>query len=169
MADSLNRLMAASPVERDEFARSFAERLGVDYDAIKRRRLFHLMTKPELAELDRGLVDIQLHTHRHIQPADQTCFRREIVDNRVALVDAGVSADSLEHYCYPNGETRPELPGWLRAENIRSATTCAPGLAEKAHEALLLPRFVDTQDVTPLKFEAWLSGAAALLPQRGRR
>lgn len=157
---------AMSPSQCDKFADVLAERLGVDYALIKQRRLFQLMNREELAALDRNLVDIQLHTHRHVQPRDQSLFAREIADNRNALSAAGICASELRHFCYPNGEVRPELPGWLREQGVRSATTCIPGIAEHDSNPLLIPRFVDTQYVSPLKFEAWTCGAAALLPQR---
>jgi peptidoglycan/xylan/chitin deacetylase (PgdA/CDA1 family) len=176
-SETFRRLVAAvgssegaamtDPVNRDAHAAGLAERLGVDYDEIKRRRLFHLMTELELAELEDALVDVQLHTHKHLQPRDRQQFAREIAENRRVLESAGIPEARLRHYCYPNGEVRPELTGWLRELQVRSATTCVPGIAGNDSESLLLPRFVDTQDVTPLKFEAWLCGAAALLPQRG--
>jgi peptidoglycan/xylan/chitin deacetylase (PgdA/CDA1 family) len=159
-------LGADSPRLRDEYAAQVARRSGVDYDSIKRQRLFYLMTQQELAELDPRLVDVQLHTHTHSQPPDRARFHREIADNRDVIAAAGVSRAALDHFCYPNGETRPELPTWLREEGIRSATTCVPGLAHRRADPLLLPRFVDTQNVSALKFEAWLCGAATLLPRR---
>ena len=163
---TLHLMNLESPEQRDDFAARLADRLNVDYVSIKSQRLFHLMTRQEVAA--GRLVDVQLHTHRHTQPHDQHEFRREILDNRNALAQLFAGSSSLKHFCYPNGETRPELPGWLRRERIVSATTCVPGLAERNHDPLLLPRFVDTQGVSPLKFEAWLCGAAALLPQRNR-
>ena len=158
----------ADPQSRDAFATRIAKELGIDYAEIKRQRLFHLMTHDELRTLDRRLVDIQLHTHRHVQPEDETLFGREISDNRLSLAAVGIGAGELEHFCYPNGEVRPELPTWLKQDGIRSATTCVPGIVDSACDPLLLPRFVDTQDVSPVKFQAWLCGAAALMPRRRR-
>jgi hypothetical protein len=41
-----------------------------------------------------------------------------------------------------------------------------PDIATAAAHPLLLPRFVDTTDQSDEAFEAWVSGAAALLPKR---
>lgn len=168
--DSLARLVAAtsgkSPEACDDVAAELAQRLHVDYAAIKARRLFHLMTPDEIAETATGLTDIQLHTHRHVQPRDPEAFHREISDNREALSRLGIPSERLAHFCYPMGETRPELPGWLAGAGIVSATTCVPGIASKESNQLLLPRFIDTQGVSRSKFEAWVSGVAALLPGR---
>lgn len=160
-------LESMDPVQRDERAAAIAARLGVDYASIKQKRLFYLMTTQELANIDRSLIDVQLHTHRHTQPHDRDLFQKELDDNRTVLTSAGILNSTLRHFCYPNGEVRHELPVWLREQGIRSATTCLPGIADRNCNTLLMPRFVDTQDVSPLKFEAWLCGAAALLPKRG--
>jgi peptidoglycan/xylan/chitin deacetylase (PgdA/CDA1 family) len=156
------------PQSRDAFAARVANALGVDYDDIKRQRLFHLMTHDEIRMLDRRLIDVQLHTHRHMQPEDEMLFQREISENRKSLATAGIEEGSLQHFCYPNGELRPELPTWLREEDVRSATTCVPGIVDSDCDPLLMPRFIDTQHVSPVKFQAWLCGAAALMPKRRR-
>jgi peptidoglycan/xylan/chitin deacetylase (PgdA/CDA1 family) len=167
----LESLEASGPIDaeaRDNFSAELAARLGVDYADIRRRRLFHLMTPLEIGEVSGSGIDVQLHTHRHVQPRDFGLFAREIADNRAALSRAGIAENELKHFCYPSGEIRPELPGWLRCQGVVSATTCAPNIVDADCDALLVPRFIDTQDVTPLKFEAWLCGAAALLPKRRR-
>ncbi len=166
LGTSVAEMKLKEPVARDEFAARVAQRLGLDYASIKRDRLLHLMTEQEVADLRRDLFDIQLHTHRHTQPNDRQLFQSEISDNRQALAKMGASPQTLTHFCYPNGEVRPELPVWLRELGVQSATTCVPGIADRDSDALLIPRFVDTQDVDSLKFEAWLCGAAALLPRR---
>ena len=174
-ADTAQRLIAKLETDgisdassRDAFAARVANELGIDYGSIRERRLFQLMTHEEIRALDRKLVDVQLHTHRHMQPADETLFAREIADNRRSLSDAGMDPAQLDHFCYPNGEVRSELPAWLEHDGVRSATTCVPGIVDSSCSPLLMPRFVDTQFVSPMKFEAWLCGAAALLPSRSR-
>ena len=150
--------------QRDEVAVRLAKFLAINYEALVAKRIVQLMNARELAEIASGGVDIQLHTHRHRTPEDENLFRREIRDNR-DRIRAMVGANSV-HFCYPSGVYRPEFLKWLREEQVISATTCDSGLASRATEALLLPRFIDNQSRTPLDFESWLSGVGDLLAFR---
>lgn len=153
-----------SGVEKDNLAARLAEFLGVDYEALRRKRILQLMNREELVEIARNGIDIQLHTHRHRTPEDETLFRREIRDNRGYL--QGIAGGKPVHFCYPSGVYREMFFPWLQAEDIQSATTCDPGLATRNSEILLLPRFVDTQGRTDLDFESWISGVGDLLAFR---
>jgi peptidoglycan/xylan/chitin deacetylase (PgdA/CDA1 family) len=159
-------LLQAPAAEREAVATTLAERLGVDYAAIKARRILQLMRPEEIAVLDRTLVDVQLHTHRHMQPSVRDGYDKEITDNRAAIEALVGTSPPRRHFCYPSGIVRPEVPEWLRAHGIVSATTCVSGLATRRSDRWRLPRFVDTTDVTASEFEAWLSGVAAMLPRR---
>lgn len=154
---------------KDALARRFAERLGVDYDALVERRVLHLMTPAELAETSRAGVDVQLHTHRHRMPEDRALFLGELADNRRAL-DAAIG-DSVprRHFCYPSGEYASAFVPWLHEGEVATATTCDPGLAAPGGDPLRLPRFIDTMGHGPDTFRAWVSGLAELLPRRTRR
>lgn len=143
-----------------------AATLGVDYARVLESRMLTLMRPDELRGLDAGLVDVQLHTHRHRVPEDRELFLREISDNRAALVRAGRPANGLVHFCYPSGVYRPELLPWLREAGIESATTCEPGLAAANSDPLLLPRFIDHDSTPESEFKAWTSGLRALLNRR---
>jgi len=150
--------------QKDELASRLGRFLGIDYEALSAKRMFHLMNAQELQEVARGGVDIQLHTHRHRTPEDEVLFRREIRDNR-KRIHALVSS-SAEHFCYPSGVHRPQFLPWLREEHVASATTCDAGLVNRGTEPLLTPRFVDNQNRTLLEFESWLSGVGDLLAFR---
>jgi peptidoglycan/xylan/chitin deacetylase (PgdA/CDA1 family) len=147
--------------EKDRLAQLLAERLGVDYEGILADRILHLMRPEEVAELAAEGVDIQLHTHRHRVPLDRALFLREIEDNRREI--AQVTDAPASHFCYPDGTSHRDFLAWLREAGVVSATTCAPGLASHESDRLLLPRFVDTSANTDVEFEAWLSGAYAML------
>ena len=151
---------------KDDLARSFAERLGINYDSLLARRILHLMSADELRGLPHDLVSVQLHTHRHRSPLNEALFMREIVDNRRELTAALGPATELRHFCYPSGQYDASFLPWLRAAGIESATTCDPGLARRAHDPLLLPRFIDGMAQSSVFFEAWTSGFAELLPRR---
>jgi len=153
--------------QKNDMARRVATSLGIDFDALVSSRLLHLMNAGEISELSRNGVDFQLHTHRHRSPLDPTLFQKEIRDNRQRLLE--ITSHSPVHFCYPQGDYKPQLLAWLTAEGVLSATTCDPNLASAESNPLLLPRFVDTSLASPIEFESWLSGAAALMRRRQAR
>ncbi len=149
---------------KDELLRELAVRIGIDYDALCARRMFHLVTADEARQLARAGVDIQLHTHRHRTSRERDLFWREIDENRAAI--AAITPESTSHFCYPGGFYLPEFPEWLRERGVVSATTCEPGLTAPGTDQLLLPRLVDHTGLTEDEFRGWVSGVASWLPQR---
>jgi peptidoglycan/xylan/chitin deacetylase (PgdA/CDA1 family) len=151
-----------------EIGRKLANAVGEDYDRMCDAGILHIMSRAEVAELPRFGVSVQLHTHRHRAPREGELFRREVRDNREQIAAMGIPPETLRHFCYPSGEHRAEFFGWLKAENVKTATTCTPGLASRKSFPLALPRLIDTCNLTPLEFEGWLTGASHFFPRRGR-
>ncbi len=154
-----------SAAEKDELLQRLAECVGADYAELRARRLLHIMNPDEVRELAAAGVAFELHTHRHRTPADRDLFLREIRDNRDRI--RALAGTEPRHFCYPCGDYRLEFLPWLREEGVISATTCEPGLAARASDPLLLPRFVDHANLSLVEFEAYASGPALLLA-RGR-
>jgi peptidoglycan/xylan/chitin deacetylase (PgdA/CDA1 family) len=150
--------------QRDELSARLAKLLGIDYEALVATRMLQLMNAQELREVAASGVDVQLHTHRHRTPEDETLFRREIQDNRARIL--ALASNSARHFCYPSGVYRSKFLPWLTQEQVVSATTCDAGLATQSSQMLLIPRFVDTQKKTATDFESWLSGVGDLLAVR---
>jgi len=150
--------------QKNDLLERLAQLLGLDYSAFVARRLLQIMRPEEIAEMARAGFDIQLHTHRHRTPLDETLFRKEITDNRQRIVEA--SGRTPTHFCYPSGHYETMFVPWLEMEGIASATTCDPALASPQSHPLLLPRFVDTMMQPLYVFEAWLSGAGHLVSAR---
>jgi peptidoglycan/xylan/chitin deacetylase (PgdA/CDA1 family) len=152
--------------QKDQVAARVAEKLRIDYEKLRGKRILQLMNRQEIQQLAEAGVDFQLHTHRHRTPLDEELFRREIRDNRAHISRAmgGVK----KHFCYPSGAYRPEFLPWLASEEIVSATTCDTGLATRHSNPLLLPRLVDTTGRTDLDFESWLSGVGHFLSTHKR-
>jgi peptidoglycan/xylan/chitin deacetylase (PgdA/CDA1 family) len=153
-----------SAAQKNELAAGIGAELGVDYAEILRLRMLQLMTPAQVSEIAAAGVDVQLHTHRHRTPQEESLFVREIRDNRKWL--AARTGKVPNHFCYPSGHHRDEFLPWLRAEQVISATTCENGMATRTCEPLLLPRLVDSANVTEVDFEGWLAGVSALLPHR---
>jgi peptidoglycan/xylan/chitin deacetylase (PgdA/CDA1 family) len=152
--------------QKDQMAAGLAQRLGIDYQELRAKRILQLMNVDEVKELAAEGVDFQLHTHRHRTPLNEELFRQEIRDNRLRIADA--IGGEHNHFCYPSGAYRPELLGWLAKEEVVSATTCDTGFATPETNPLLLPRFVDTSGRTDLEFESWVSGIGHFLSTRKR-
>ena len=146
---------------RCALARALGERLGVDYDEIVKRRMLGLMSVEELRGVAAAGLDVQSHTHRHRFPMEEAVARQELVDNRAALEPA--IEKRLEHFCYPSGEWSARQWPWLEAAGMKTATTCDEGINYAATPPLALRRFVDGEDISPIEFEAKLSGYADML------
>lgn len=153
-----------SGIEKDELAAQLARVLNFDYESFKAKRILQLMNGRELEEIARHGIDLQLHTHRHRTPEDESLFRKEIQDNR-ATVQRFTPAEPV-HFCYPSGVYRKKFLPWLRQEHVMSATTCDTGLAERGSESLLLPRYVDHQRRAQVEFESWTTGVGDWLAIR---
>lgn len=155
-------------VEKDAVLMNLSAQLEVDYDAICRKRLLHLMTPAEAREIAApGDISIELHTHRHRVLPDRTLFEREIIQNRQYI--AAITGAPTRHFCYPSGSYLKDCPEWLRELGILSATTCEAGIAAPDSNPYLLPRFIDTTLTTAADFDAWVSGVGALLRAGKRR
>ena len=157
----------ASSQEKDVVLGTVARLLAIDYDSLLERRFLHLMSSDDVARLPRDLIDVQMHTHRHRVPVDPAGFELEIADNRREIVSmTGCDANELTHFCYPSGVTHPSFSSWLRRLGVVSATTCFPGIASVDSDPLMLPRLIDTVNLSDVEFEGWLTGASAFLPRR---
>ena len=150
--------------EKDGFAAALADHLGVDYDAMRTRRLLHLVNPAEVRRLAADGIDFQLHTHHHRSPLDRDAYLREITENRRRV--ESYTGSPANHFCYPSGVAHPEFAGWLAEAGVVSATTCEGGMASAQTDRGSLPRFLDHSGVSPLEFDGWLTGISALIPRR---
>src|SRR5258708_4591624 len=138
--------------QKDEVAARLAQKLGIDYHELRKKRILQLMSRAEIQQLAEAGVDFQLHTHRHRTPLDEELFRREIRDNRAYISRAMTGVK--QHFCYPSGAYRPEFLPLLASEEVVSATTCDTGLATTHSNPLLLPRLVGSTGRTALNFDS---------------
>jgi peptidoglycan/xylan/chitin deacetylase (PgdA/CDA1 family) len=146
---------------RQRIAARLGERLGVDYRTIAESRILSIMTVDEIAELSRGGIDIELHSHRHDLPLERAAAEREIGENR-AVLDP-LAGGARRHFCYPSGFFRREQLPWLSDFGIESAVTCIRGLNYSDTPKLELMRFIDGEDVSFIEYEAEIEGFSELL------
>jgi len=148
-------------VQKDALLGDVAASLGVDLAPVRDRRLLQLMNPEEVAELARDGVDFQLHTHRHRTPPDVAFLHSDLLENEIRI--ERFTGTKPAHFCYPNGHVHDTLSSCLQQRNVRSATTCVPGLATRDTPLLAVPRFIDTMVMSPLTFEGWLTGVRSWL------
>jgi len=153
-----------SAEEKDSLASSIAAQLKIDYDALRAKRLLHILSPDEVKALATEGVDFQLHTHRHRLPGERSLFQREIDDNRNSI--QAMTGAFASHFCYPSGVYDQAFLPWLEEAGIVSATTCDVGFASRQSHPLLLPRLLDTSGLSDIEFEGWLTGVSAALPRR---
>jgi peptidoglycan/xylan/chitin deacetylase (PgdA/CDA1 family) len=154
VSDTIDSLPAG---DRLEALRSFGRELGVPEVWLETRQ-FHIMSSAELAEAHRRGLDVQLHTHRHIDVETQCAeLPFEIAENRTHL-EAALGKVRLEHFCYPSGRNHPDAPSLLAASGVRSATLVEPGLNGPGTSPYALRRFLDGRSVSNAEFAAYLSG-----------
>ena len=157
-ARARTRAIERLPVEsRLEALRAYGRQCRVD-EAWLECRQFHIMSPSELADASRRGLDIQLHTHRHIDVDRQVDeLTREVAENRAFLREA-VGDSRLEHFCYPSGSWHPRAGELLAASGVRSATLVDEGLNGPGANPLALRRFLDGRRVSDAEFDAYLSG-----------
>jgi peptidoglycan/xylan/chitin deacetylase (PgdA/CDA1 family) len=164
-ADVVRSILAWKETEKPSAERQnqalqeLARCLGTDAEELTRSRVLHLMTPEEVGEAARQGFSVQLHTHRHRTPREESLFAREITENRQCI--EAWTGQSPRDFCYPGGEVSPEFPAWLRELGVTSGVTCEPGLHDAQGDALLLPRVIDHSEMSELEFESWLSGTGA--------
>jgi len=152
-----------SEKQRSQILQDLARRLEIDLQELIRTRGLHIMSRDEVRKIADAGYDVQLHTHRHRLPLDGEQILREIEDNRAVL--ARLVRRPLVHLCYPSGVwSKGQFP-WLEKAGIASATTCDVGLNDCRTPTLALRRFLDTEFVSAIEFEAELSGFMDLLRQ----
>jgi peptidoglycan/xylan/chitin deacetylase (PgdA/CDA1 family) len=152
--------------ERQELLRKVSRRLGVAWDDVESSRVASFMNAEEARAALAAGVDLQLHTHNHRFPDDDfESARSEIEQNRSAL--ASVTNKELKHFCYPSGVYSERQLPWLRRLSVETATTTKHGFNQRETSKLELNRFLDSENITMLEFEAELSGFFELVRRCG--
>ena len=156
-AESLN-----GAIERQKLFRQLCTVLGLNAADLERSRVCAFLTIDEAKDLEKHGIDVQLHTHRHTFPPDDfERARTEIEENRRALASLGDRP--RRHFCYPSGEYERHQLSWLTQLGIISATTVKSGFTRPGASPYELRRFLDSERVSQLEFEAEMSGFIELI------
>lgn len=153
---------------RQELLRKVCEALAVDWRQFECQGLISFMSEVEATALAKSGIDIQLHTHRHCFPDnDFSQAKKEIDDNRQVLKK--ITDYDLRHFCYPSGVYSQKSIEFLKRLGIASATTTDPGFNTDETPVYELSRFLDSENITDLEFEAELTGFFELIRKVGYR
>lgn len=143
----------------------FATSVGVsasELDLASRR--FSYMNREELlAAAARGCaIELHGHVHRYVRGGDAE-NRADIETCRQHILALGLPGP--RHYCYPSGAHDATAAQTMAAVGVETATTCIPGLVRRVdnENRYFLPRFLDGTNVTPIEFEAEMSGLTEML------
>ena len=142
--------------ERYLFAKDIGKQTGISYGEIDKNGVFSLLTTSGINDLFHEGVDIQLHSHRHQWPMSEKAAINEIEKNREYL--ESITGVCLEHFCYPSGIWKQEQFPYLYSQGIKSATTCDSGFNYSNTNRFRLHRFLDSQDISQIEFEAEING-----------
>jgi peptidoglycan/xylan/chitin deacetylase (PgdA/CDA1 family) len=144
--------------ERVAVLRDVAAAADVDPQPWLDNRQFHLMRAEDIVFAAAQGVDVQLHTHRHIDVSTQIDdLAADVADNRLALQTIVPSAQ-LNHFCYPSGTYHRQADTVLANLGVRSATLIESGINPPGSNPYRLRRFVDGRSVPQIEFEAYLAG-----------
>lgn len=133
-----------------------AERGGADSDGVRT-----VLNEDELRTMARsGLVRYGSHTRTHFrcrEGAAPEVLEREIGDSRAEI--ASVTAQPVEVFCYPNGDTTPAAVDVV-SRHYAAAVTTQKGWYRPGSNRFLIPRVGVHEDISnrPDAFIARLSG-----------
>lgn len=150
--------------QKQALAVHLAAHLRVDLQPILQKRLFHLVSPEESRAMAQQGIDIQLHTHRHRTPMDGALFKKEVVENGERIHE--ILGHDVHDFCYPSGVYRMHYLPILKELGVTTATTCEHAIADRGMDPLLLPRFLDSANVSALDFEGWLTGIGPFIRAR---
>ena len=143
----------------------FALQLGVSAEELDlSSRRFDFVTLNELTQLADQGWSIELHGHTHRYPVGKPEeLNSDILKCRTEIRNAGLP--NPQHYCYPSGDYDDAAHHLLSKLEVKSATTCAPGLIQCADDKqkFYLSRFLDEKNISPLEFESEMSGFSDFL------
>ena len=150
---------------RNDLSEKLAHILGLDFETLRDSRIHQLLRPEEVRELARDGVSVQMHMHKHKSPPTREAYIENLEINRQRITT--MTGSTPRHFCYPSGRYSQERVNWLRDCAISSATTCHPGLFSARTEPLLIPRLIDSSNVSDTTFESWLAGIGVLLSNCG--
>jgi Polysaccharide deacetylase len=127
-------------------------------------RRFDYLTPQEIRALASPRFSFEIHGHVHHYPLGQAdSLFADIEACKQSLREFGIG--NARHYCYPSGAFDDHARSVLSKAEVRSGTTCFPGLVDfrRIGSLIYLPRFLDGENVFQIEFEAEMSGVMDII------
>lgn len=141
---------------------SICRKLNLDCNFFLKNRIMCLLNPDEIMSIYDCECDIQLHTHNHVFPEEKRGQKEEVLLNRQHL-ESLTKMRTFFHFCYPSNIKHSNSPGLLKALSIKSATTCDSYFNWPDSDPMLLGRFLDSESVAQIEFEAEMCGFREVL------
>jgi peptidoglycan/xylan/chitin deacetylase (PgdA/CDA1 family) len=156
------RAMGEDNAPGQQYLSELANDLQVDLSELQSRRIWHYLNAEELAKLSKEGVDVQAHSHAHLNCVEETSQVYSDTVKCKQLIESATGR-KVAHYCYPSGFWSKEVWPELERAGIASAVTCNTGPNYRETPALALRRFIDDSRVSQLEFEFAVSGLRWLI------
>ncbi len=140
-----------------DLLKKVAAGLELEIDSLIKSKAFTLLSENEVREIYAEGADIQLHTHTHNTPLDNDQAFIEGIEVNKQWIN-NMLGITPEHHCYPSGVYNDNSIELLKSLDIKTATTCYKGLCDDKNNLLELPRFLDSEYIPQIVFEAEVSG-----------
>jgi peptidoglycan/xylan/chitin deacetylase (PgdA/CDA1 family) len=132
------------------------DQLGVTSSDITNNINLKLLKHEQAVQMASDGVDFQLHTHCHTLYEDIDKLTHDININHDII--SNITSTKPSHLCYPSGMYSKQMLPALSTIGIESAATCIPGLNDESTSVLLLKRYIDSEQVSQIEYEAMISG-----------
>jgi peptidoglycan/xylan/chitin deacetylase (PgdA/CDA1 family) len=157
MCSDKSHSVAGTLSDRVHFARCASALLKVDWDTLFADRHWDYMVSDDARLCVEAGFDIQLHSHTHKTTVELGDELLEDTRQCRVLIEAATGREARD-YCYPSGRWARKCWPLLRQAGVRSAVTCRPGPNFPDTPVLSLRRYVDSEALHQLEFEALVCG-----------
>jgi peptidoglycan/xylan/chitin deacetylase (PgdA/CDA1 family) len=151
------KIAQLNPEIQARMLQQIADNLGLETAALTADKRFRLIAVEDIRALAQLGVDTQLHTHDHFMPTEFVELQKQLELNS-KYVRSYRDDEPPHHFCYPSGQHTDEHPQWLAKLGMVSATTCDPGMNHAGENPYLLRRFLDSESISEIEFEANICG-----------
>lgn len=151
------KITQLDPGLQERMLRQIGERLGLETASLTKDKRFRLIAVEDIRTLAQLGIDTQLHTHDHFMPKEFPELQKQLELNS-EYIRVYRDGEPPRHFCYPSGQHSDDHPPWLARLDIVSATTCDPGMNHTGENPYLLRRFLDSESISEIEFEANICG-----------